>query len=235
MTKKKKPPPRPDGKAEELAPTVLPMTVRLSPESVRLPSGNPNRMDGDEYDALVASIRKNGFLQPILVRMAAGIDDPADSEVFDLIDGEHRLRAAVEIGLPEVLAVVVPHDVSDDVVRVLRIGMNRLRGQLDVSAVAREFRDLVDHGWSVADLETTGFDASSIDALLRSLADVDPMAGAPELPEDLDVDADEKTYSLTIRFPSEADRLRVKAALLDVGEHDLARGAVRLVERAEVG
>lgn len=122
---------------------------------------NPNHMEDSQYRALVESIRVDGFLQPILVR-------PVDGGRYDLCDGHHRVRAAKELGLVAVSAVV-KHDVDELRGAALGIGMNRRRGELDLAEVAREARKFVDAGWSMAEMVlTTGFDQEEIEALLST-------------------------------------------------------------------
>ncbi|WP_298165021.1 PRTRC system ParB family protein [Novosphingobium sp.] len=57
---------------------------------------NPRRyFNPDKHAELVASIRRNGVLQPILVRQI-GYDDAFGGEVFELVAGGRRFRAATE-------------------------------------------------------------------------------------------------------------------------------------------
>jgi ParB family chromosome partitioning protein len=66
---------------------------------------NPNqpRMDfsSDDLDALAASIRDKGVLQPVLVRPSP--DSPGE---YQLVAGERRWRAAQQAGLREIPALV---------------------------------------------------------------------------------------------------------------------------------
>jgi ParB family chromosome partitioning protein len=55
-----------------------------------------------ELDDLAASIREKGIIQPILVRAMPGVED-----VFEIIAGERRWRAAQRAGLHEVPILVV--------------------------------------------------------------------------------------------------------------------------------
>jgi ParB family transcriptional regulator, chromosome partitioning protein len=60
--------------------------------------------DGDALEALAASIRQVGVLQPIMVGPAG------DDGKYPLIAGERRLRAARMVGLAEIPAVIRPTD-----------------------------------------------------------------------------------------------------------------------------
>ena len=58
------------------------------------------KFEQEALEDLVASIRAHGIIQPLTVRRAA------DGKGYELIAGERRLRAARELGLPTVPAIV---------------------------------------------------------------------------------------------------------------------------------
>ncbi|MEG4940756.1 ParB/RepB/Spo0J family partition protein [Microcoleus sp. F4-D5] len=72
----------------------------LSIESIELPSSQPRRyFDSQAMQALVESVKTDGILQPLLVR-------PLGDDKYELVAGERRYRAAKELGLTEVPAIV---------------------------------------------------------------------------------------------------------------------------------
>ena len=97
---------------------------------------NPNVQNEQQFNAEIESISNNGFLAPILVR---AIDDH-----YQIIDGEHRLKALKEIiekkiegkrnvpdlvKLGQIPAIVI--DVDDANAKKLTIIMNETRGRAD--------------------------------------------------------------------------------------------------------
>jgi ParB family transcriptional regulator, chromosome partitioning protein len=70
---------------------------------IELVKPNPNqprrRFDPESMDVLAASIKASGMIQPLLVR-------PLTDGSYELIAGERRWRAAKEVGLERVSAVV---------------------------------------------------------------------------------------------------------------------------------
>ncbi|MCB9959228.1 MAG: ParB/RepB/Spo0J family partition protein [Rhodospirillaceae bacterium] len=66
------------------------------------------RFDDEEMENLVASIRENGVLQPLLVRpLAPAADTPAGpAPAYQIVAGERRWRAAQRAGLHEVPVLV---------------------------------------------------------------------------------------------------------------------------------
>jgi ParB/RepB/Spo0J family partition protein len=90
---------------------------------------NPNRQTEDEFEMLKASIREDGFTQPILC-MSDGT----------IVDGEHRWRAAQELGYETVPVVRV--SMTEAQRRIATMRHNRARGQDDTAAVAELMLDL---------------------------------------------------------------------------------------------
>ena len=65
------------------------------------------KFEQEALEDLVASIRERGIVQPLIVRPAT------DGKGYELIAGERRLRAARELGLPTVPALVRKADDRD--------------------------------------------------------------------------------------------------------------------------
>lgn len=194
----------------------------INPRGLKhLPTKNPNVMDPQEYATLVRNINTYGFLQPVL-----GVVE--DGEVL-LIDGVHRTRAAIENNL-DTIPVVIAKDRSH--AEILRIAMNKLRGQLDLSEVSRQLYDLLESG-IVEDhaLVDSGFQQWEIDEMLKTInapEEQDLLSGTdlePPKPKP-------KTFALTLHFESESERARVKEALNDLGEGDLPDGLRNALDAA---
>lgn len=82
--------------------------ANLSPADIMPNAAQPRtEFDRDALDELVASIREVGVLQPIVVRPIAG-----QSDKYELIMGERRLRATKELGLDSIPAVI--KDTADE-------------------------------------------------------------------------------------------------------------------------
>lgn len=81
---------------------------------------NPNEQSEFIYDKEINSIKTFGFLDPILVREIP--------EGFEIIDGEHRWKAAKQLGLEEIPANNLGK-VSDSVAKQLTLITNETRGE----------------------------------------------------------------------------------------------------------
>jgi ParB family chromosome partitioning protein len=76
---------------------------RVPTVSLRPNARNPRRtFSNAELDELVASLRERGIIQPIIARSVRG-----SAEIYEIIAGERRWRAAQRAGLHEVPVVIV--------------------------------------------------------------------------------------------------------------------------------
>ena len=86
--------------------------VYLSPSAIIPNAVQPRSVfDPEALAELVASIREVGVLQPIVVRPI-----PGNSEQFELIMGERRLRASKEVGL-ESIPVIIKDTADENMLR----------------------------------------------------------------------------------------------------------------------
>lgn len=91
----------------------------------------------EELAELVASIRENGLLQPLLVR-----PDPSSSDRYQLVAGERRFRSIQRLAWTDVPVVV--REVSDEALLVLALVENLQREQLNALEEAEGYQNLID-------------------------------------------------------------------------------------------
>jgi ParB family transcriptional regulator, chromosome partitioning protein len=92
-------------------------------DQIHLPPTQPRRyFDSEALKQLTESIRQHGILQPLLVRLV-------DGEKHELVAGERRYRAALEIGLKEVPVVI--RELDDNAAFQLALIENLLREDLN--------------------------------------------------------------------------------------------------------
>jgi ParB family chromosome partitioning protein len=103
------------------------------------PNPNQPRQNVGDLSELVASIREQGVLEPILVRRKASR--------FEIVAGERRFRAAVEAGLPEVPSVV--KDLTESEAMEIALVENLQRKDLTAFEEADGLRVLAEaHGYT---------------------------------------------------------------------------------------
>lgn len=194
---------------------------------------NPNKMTAEKFDALVESMRRFGFLQPILVRRRK------DGITYDIRDGHHRVKAAEAVGYDAVTMIEIG-DLDPSEVVVASIGMNNLRGDPDLAEVGRRMAAAVDVGWTIPDLQITGFSEAEIAALVRSAtAETDeaelPTAGLPAADEEPEGDEPEPRWSIEVEFADRETYRRARKAIRKFAGKggSMADGLLALVEAAE--
>lgn len=177
-------------------------------------SWNPNVVPDEVMDSLVENIRRNGILQSVTVREVAEPDGETvpGTGVYELIDGEHRWRAATLAEHTKVWGTISEMSRSD--ARAQTLALNKLRGEMDPTGVAQIFADLKRSGASLDELSKfTGYGVDEMEASIKLLDYTWP---DPPPPDD---DTDEEWKTLSIRMPaevydivtSELERLRTVA------------------------
>jgi ParB family transcriptional regulator, chromosome partitioning protein len=116
---------------------------------------------GPEFDELVASIRKHGVLQPVMVRPKGG--------GYELVAGERRWRAAKDAGLMTIPAVV--RDAGDREMLEIALIENLRRADLNPIERALAYRRLADEFQLTQDqvAEAVGSSRSAVANTIRLL------------------------------------------------------------------
>ena len=109
---------------------------RVNPESLETDGDNPNEMTDEQFGLLCDRMRQNGWLGGPIITNTDGL----------IADGEHRWRAAQEIGLAEV--PVRQFDIDDATRRLWRQELNKIHGEHDDKRDALEYDYLLDAGKS---------------------------------------------------------------------------------------
>ncbi len=128
----------------DVAPINAPRVVeanglkRLPVEFIIANRNNPRRdFDPEQLEELANSIREKGVMQPLLVR--PGGEDP---DIYEIIAGERRWRAAQAAGLHEIPVII--RDVDDKEALELAIIENVQRADLNSVDEAMGYGELMD-------------------------------------------------------------------------------------------
>ncbi|MDH5686279.1 MAG: ParB/RepB/Spo0J family partition protein [Candidatus Bathyarchaeota archaeon] len=112
---------------------------------------NPNVMSKEEYDVLLQDMKMTGpkhavAISPISVSPRGTFyNDPnAELGTYVIIDGEHRWRAAKELGWETIPCDI--HMLGEDLGKVMSYRRNRERGNIDPLKEAALFKSEVDRG-----------------------------------------------------------------------------------------
>ncbi|MFC2149122.1 ParB/RepB/Spo0J family partition protein, partial [Candidatus Auribacterota bacterium] len=135
---------------------------QLPIEKIRKSNYQPRiQFNEDSHKELVESVKKQGIIQPIIVRSAG--------DEFELVAGERRMRAAIDAGLSTIPVVI--KDVSDKEAMELALIENIMREDLDPIEEAKGYYRLIKE-FSLtqeAIAEEVGKERSSIANSLRLL------------------------------------------------------------------
>jgi ParB family transcriptional regulator, chromosome partitioning protein len=177
---------------------------RVPTASLRPNPRNPRRaFSNTELDELVASLRERGIIQPIIARPAQGAAD-----LYEIIAGERRWRAAQRAGLHDVPVVIV--EASDAEALQLAIIENVQRADLNPLEEAEGYRALIEEFGNSQDeiAKIVGKSRSHVANTLRLL----------KLPE-------------TIKSYIHAGKLSAGHARMLIGQPDAERLAEEVVAR----
>jgi len=129
----------------------------LPPTDLDTDGDNPNEMTDEQFGLLCDRMRQNGWLGGPVVTNTEGL----------IADGEHRWRAAQEIGLSEV--PVRQYDISDGKRRLWRQELNKIHGEHDSKRDALEYDELLSSGYTDEVNELADAAGEDLDELLAEI------------------------------------------------------------------
>lgn len=106
----------------------------------------PVRRDSPEYIEMLESVRKDGVLQPILVRPCS----PLTGYDYEIVEGWHRAEAARANNL-ETIPVIIK-EMTDHAVLVIQLKLNSIRPKTQTFEYARRLKLLMEGGLTIVQL-----------------------------------------------------------------------------------
>ncbi len=138
------------------------MEIRRIPiEAINPAEYNPRKdlQPGDrEYDALAASIKEFGYVDPLIWNERTG----------KLVGGHQRFKILQDLGYQQAEVSVV--DLDPQAEKALNLALNRIQGGWDPERLTELLQELMVGG---ADLGPTGFSEKDIDRLLSEFEPLD--------------------------------------------------------------
>lgn len=191
------------------APTRAVTSGEAPPSAFRFNDWNPNQMDAFMIRKAIESIQTFGFIDPVTVRRVDG--------ELEVIDGEHRVRVALELGIPRIPYIEI--DVTDAEARKLTIVLNELKGRYD----ARKMSDLLQEILDDTSMEDLAVALPFQEEALKSMIGIkdfdwgslDPIA--PTTPGPAPTNKGERWVEHNFRLPADADGI-VRQALAKMKE-----------------
>jgi ParB-like chromosome segregation protein Spo0J len=112
---------------------VIPAAETVKIGELRTDGENPNKMSREQLERLKASIKKWGFIVPIIT-----------NKDLLIADGEQRYTAAQALGMTEVSVIRLP--VEDVDRRLLRQVLNKLKGKHEKELDQAEYERIIQAG-----------------------------------------------------------------------------------------
>lgn len=138
---------------------------------------NPNHLSDADFRGLCEAISRLDFAQAVTLRKLPG-------QQLDVVDGNHRVRAARVACITELPALVYPEAMTDAQLRALRLALNRWRGDPRPDVVAADLRFLASEGWDREDLyAAAGWDRGELDLLLGGQKEGGDDSELPDIPD----------------------------------------------------
>lgn len=181
----------------------------LSPNSY-----NPNRQTDRDFALLCQSIRDDGFTQPVI----------AIRHNREIVDGEHRWRAAIAVGYKEIPVVFV--DMTPEQQRIATLRHNRARGSEDVNLAAELLRDLAGRGAADFALDALAMDVAEMDMLLKDVKTPDVLS-SPEVTAARDADPTNMTAIADATRAAEK-RIATESTAMDIATKHRDRDMFRV-------
>jgi ParB-like chromosome segregation protein Spo0J len=129
--------------------------IVINPLLLKSDGLNPNKMTKGEMEALKKSIRRYGFITPVVV-----------NKENIIVDGEQRWQASKELKLKEIPVVAINVEEVDR--RILRQVMNKLKGKHDPLLDLSEFKKIYnDEGLKMLE-ELTFIEEDNLSGLIGS-------------------------------------------------------------------
>ena len=104
--------------------------VHVPIDDLRPDPANPRRISDAELESLTRSIRRFGFVDPVIARL----------EDKSVVGGHQRLLAARRLGLASVPVILL--DLPADQARLLNLALNKISGSWDEELLARLLAEL---------------------------------------------------------------------------------------------
>jgi len=168
---------------------------------------NPRTMSDDQFIKLKKSIKKFGFLEPLILNTRENECFTSDESGLTVLGGNMRLKATKQMEYEELPAVKVNLDRNEE--RVLNIALNRISGKWDIVKLEKMVYEISDKDLNI-DLELTGLEDweqrlynPAESGLDEDIEDIESIIGVSE----------KKTYVLTLVFDKEEECLRASQFL----------------------
>lgn len=170
--------------------------IEVSIHNIKPNPFNPNFMDAPTFRKEVESIKQLGMIGSIIVR------DHIVPGYYEILDGEHRWKAAVELGYT-LMQVETIGQIPDSMMKFLTVHLNNLHGKDDIFKRAAILKDL-----DAGQTQLLPFTTEEIDNEKKLISfDFSQYEREAELPE--------RKFAMVVVLPLNVDEAKVWQAAKD--------------------
>ncbi|KAA0573390.1 ParB/RepB/Spo0J family partition protein [Azospirillum sp. Sh1] len=126
---------------------------------------NPNRMDSFMRDKLRKALEKDGFIVPVLVRPLPPARKGTTEALWEIVDGEHRYKEALDIGMKRI-PIINLGPITDEHAKLITVKANTLRGEFDAVKLAEMVADLSNELGVTAVVESLPYTPERVQAMI---------------------------------------------------------------------
>ncbi len=131
--------------AEDPGTAFTPRLVRRDPKTLTRLTTNARYMRHEEYQRLVANVRRDGCLTSVPL-IYAGAGEHAEGREL-ILSGNHRCNAAVDAGLTEVDAMLIDEQLTPDQLVAIQLSHNAIAGEDDPATLKQLYEQIDDVDW----------------------------------------------------------------------------------------
>jgi len=131
-------------------------TKKVKLSEVKLPSYNPRTMPKEELENLKRSIKRFGYVEPIVINRRTG----------HVVGGNQRVIALRELGFEEAEAVEVDLSLQEE--KALNLALNKISGEWDIPKLKEVLLELEKDSF---ELNLTGFNSGELEDLIGKISD----------------------------------------------------------------
>jgi len=119
--------------------TVSTKLVQIDPRKLRLRELNARYMTHEQFQLLVANVRRDGCLSS--VPFAFGVKE-AGEWVYEVLSGNHRTKAAIAAGLDEIWVMVTHDPLTEEQKIAIQLSHNAITGQDDPATLRKLYEQV---------------------------------------------------------------------------------------------